>query len=232
MIYEHDSSALFQSLQVLLMALNFVPYIVFIISKTNIRIWDYFALPDLVTLFRLIIVTVLIRFVIIIPLNQLDIFYKSMEDYNINLFGSTIDLKSLYIVEASKWLLFPVIEEILHRGLILSQFLKRYSPAKAIILSSMLFSFVHLRYEDFAGLLVVGIVLGILYYKTNSILVTSISHCIFNLAGVLLNSAKLELNSGNLFFYICFFAISILIVVLLLRKPMNTIKLNISNTSE
>jgi membrane protease YdiL (CAAX protease family) len=208
------------------MGLNFVPYIVYLIRKTNIRIWNYFDLPDLVTLFRLIIVTVLIKFVIVIPLEQVDIFYKLLMDSKIRFLGTSINSQTLLIVATSKWILFPFIEEILYRGLILRQFLIRYPPTKAILLSSLIFSFAHLRYEGFAGLFILGIVLGIFYYKTNSILVSSISHCIFNLAAVLMHYENLSLDQRNLIVCISIFFISTLFVILLLRKPMNAVTIN------
>jgi len=228
LIYKHDDSILYQSIQVIFMGLNFVPYIVYLIKKTNIRIWNYFDLPDLVTLFRLIIVTVLIKFVIQIPLEQVDTFYKLLMDSKIRIYGTSINSQTLFIIATSKWILFPFIEEILYRGLILRQFLIRYSPTKAIILSSLIFSFAHLRYEGFAGLFVGGIVLGIFYYKTNSILVSSISHCFANLAGVL-NYENLSLDQKNLIVCISIFFISILIVIFLLKRPMQTIKINTPN---
>lgn len=225
MLYEHNGSILYESIQVILMALNFVPYIVYLIRKTNIRIWNYFDFPDLVTLFRLIIVIVLIKLVIVIPLEQVDVFYKLLVDSKIRVHGTSINSQTFVIIATSKWILFPFIEEILHRGLILRQFLIRYSPTKAIILSSLIFSFAHLRYEGFAGLFVAGIVLGIFYYKTNSILVSSISHCIFNLAAVLMSYENLSLDQRNLIVCITIFFISTLVVIILLRKPMNTVKI-------
>ena len=228
MIINHNNSILFQSIQVIFMGLNFVPFIVYLIRKTNIRIWNYFDLPDLVTLFRLIIVTVLIRFVILIPLMQVDVLYKLLMDSKTRVQGTSIISETLFVVGMSKWILFPFIEEILYRGLILRQFLIRYSPTKAIILSSLIFSFAHLRYEDFAGIFVMGIVMGIFYYKTNSILVSSISHCLLNLAGGL-HYVNLSLDQRNLIVYISIFFISILIVIFLLRKPMETIKISNPN---
>lgn len=225
LIYEHDDSILYQSIQVIFMGLNFVPYIMYLIRKTNLKIWNYFDLPDLVTLFRLIIVVGLIKFVIVIPLQQVDIFYKLLMDSKIRFLGTSINSQTLFIVGTSKWILFPFIEEILYRGLILRQFLIRYSPTKAIILSSLIFSFAHLRYEDFAGIFVAGIVLCIFYYKTNSILVSSISHSLANLAGVL-NYENLSLDQKHLIACISIFLISTLFVILLLRKPMNTVKVN------
>jgi len=224
-LYEHDNSILFQGIQAVLIGLNFVPYIVYLMRKTNIRVWNYFDLPNLATLFRVLIVTLLIKLVIIIPLQGVDKFYKLLMDSQLRFLGISTDNQTFSLITMSKWILFPVIEEILYRGLILRQFLLRYSPSKAIILSSLLFSFSHLRYEDFAGLFVVGIVMGIFYYKTNSILVSSISHCVYNFAAYLMSYENLSLDYRSLVFSISIFFISILIVIFLLIKPMNAINI-------
>lgn len=225
MLYKHDNSILFQGIQVILMSLNFVPYIVYLIRKTNIRIWNYCGLPNFATLLKILIVTLLIKLVITIPLQGVDIFYKILMDSQLRFTSLLIDRQTFSIITMSQWFLFPFIEEILYRGLILRQFLLRYSPSKAIILSSLIFGFAHLRYEDFAGLFVMGVVMGIFYYKTNSILVSSISHCIFNLAAVLISYENLNLDLGNSIIFLSIFFISILFVILLLRKPMNTVKI-------
>ena len=50
-------STLSQSIQAIIWISNFVPYIVYLIKKTNTNIWDYFTLPDFYTLFKIIIVS-------------------------------------------------------------------------------------------------------------------------------------------------------------------------------
>ena len=53
---DHNDSVLYQIIHVILIELNFIPYIVFLIKKTNIRIWDYFAIPDFNTLLKLVVI--------------------------------------------------------------------------------------------------------------------------------------------------------------------------------
>lgn len=219
-----DFSILSQSIQVIVVTLNYTIYIAYLVKKTKINFLDYYALPDLVTLFKLITVSFLVKFIITIPLYQVNNFYTLLFDSKIRLIGSSIYTKAPVIVIALWWILIPLAEEILYRGLILNRFLKQYSPIKAILLSSLIFSFSHLTLVDFAGHFVVGIVLGIFYYKTNSILVSSISHIL--LTSYILHMENLDLNSSKLITYSIIFLTSILIVMFLLRKPMNTVKIN------
>lgn len=231
MIYDHNSSFLYQSIQVILMGLNFVLYTVYLIRRTNIRIWDNFALPDFSTLLIIIIVSVLLTLVIRIPMDRPVSFLKLLMDLKIELLGISIKSQPLVIVNMSMWILFPFLEEILYRGLILEQFLKRYTPTKAILLAGLIFSFAHLNYERFVFIFILGIILGIFYYKTKSIFVSSISHCIFNMAA-LLEPIYLDLNPKKLIIYTSIFIISILIIVSLLRRPMNTAEINIIKNRE
>lgn len=218
-----DYSILTQSIQVIAVVLNYTIYIAYLAKKTKINILDYYALPNIITLFKLIVVSFLLKFIITIPLYQVNDFYKLLFDSKIMLIGSSIYTKAPVIVIVLWWILIPLAEEILYRGLILNQFLKQYTPIKAILLSSLIFSFSHLSLADFAGHFVVGIVLGIFYYKTNSILVSSISH-IF-LTSYILHLEIFELNTSVLVIFTFLFLVSILFVTIILRKPMNTVKI-------
>lgn len=225
MVYDHNFSVLYYTIMHILVGLNYVPYIIYLKRKANIRIWDNFALPDFNTLLNVIIVTTLLSVVIRIPLDYPVDFIKLLMESQIKFRGLDYDDKFPVIVLFFTVILFPIAEEILYRGLILKQFLKRYSPTKAIILSSLIFSFAHLNIERFFFIFILGLILGIFYYKTNSILVASISHWIFNTA-VIFKPKPVDLYSENVIFYSLLFIISIFIVVKRLRKPAFTIKIN------
>jgi membrane protease YdiL (CAAX protease family) len=222
MIAEHNFSTFYQTIQVIAIVLNFVPYIVYIINKTNIKLGDYLALPDFNTLIKIIIVSVLVRFVITIPLYHVNVFYNLLLDSKIRLIGSSMYFKAPAIVIGLRWIFIPIAEEILFRGLVLKQFLKQFTPIKAVLLSSLIFSFYHLTLVDFAGHFVVGIILGIFYYKTNSITVSSILHIL--LTNYILKMENFELTPINLIVYIFIFIISTLFVILLLKRQMILLK--------
>lgn len=89
----------------------------------------------------------------------------------------------IYIIAISTHVLIgPVLEEILYRGIILRFLEIRYSFFTGLIISSLLFGLAH-NY-DFAFIIfatLMGIIYGLLYKKTNSIIPVIIGHMTYNL---------------------------------------------------
>ena len=81
-------------------------------------------------------------------------------------------------------ILAPLIEEFLFRGIILNVFLNRYSPAKAIIITTILFSVMHLNPMQYLVTFLLGMLLGWYYYKTRNLLTCIIVHSFSNLIGL------------------------------------------------
>ncbi len=74
----------------------------------------------------------------------------------------------------------PVTEELLFREAIAGEMLRRgAAPWAAIFLSALSFSIVHLNFAQGIYALPLGILFGIVYYKTGNIVLTSVLH-IFN----------------------------------------------------
>jgi membrane protease YdiL (CAAX protease family) len=89
--------------------------------------------------------------------------------------------------------LFPVIEELFFRGFLLT-FLKNYTTTwMAIVLSGGVFAFAHLNLGAIFPLWFLGIVLGVAYQHTGSLLVPMGVHACFNLA----TGLSLLLDKGN-----------------------------------
>lgn len=70
----------------------------------------------------------------------------------------------------------PVFEEIIYRGIILELLYKRYGSLKAIAISSMLFAIMHLNIHQGVNGFFLGIILGFIYIKTNSLLLSIFVH--------------------------------------------------------
>ena len=75
-------------------------------------------------------------------------------------------------------LVAPLLEELIFRGVILNGFLHNYSPKKAIVISALIFGFVHLNPWQFVGATLLGIFMGWVYYKTHCIWLTIFIHFI------------------------------------------------------
>jgi membrane protease YdiL (CAAX protease family) len=74
----------------------------------------------------------------------------------------------------------PILEELFFRGLLLSGLLKNYSPRKAIMQSSLLFGLIHLYPMQAVSAMVMGLFLGWLYYRTQSLIACIVAHALNN----------------------------------------------------
>lgn len=80
----------------------------------------------------------------------------------------------------------PLLEEVLFRGVILEGLLKNYSPAKAIVWSALIFGISHLNPWQATGAFFLGLLLGWVYYKSNSIIPGIVMHFANNLFGYII----------------------------------------------
>lgn len=152
----------------------------------------------------------------IITTHQLDlIIFKNPNFYNIFYFFLMV-------------IITPVIEEILYRGIILNLLLKKYSILVSIILSSIIFAFIHLKFIGIGYLFLYGLFFGFAYYKTKSLFTSILLHFLINLMAVTTSHQYLELNSTTIpkyFLYTVIILTATFIVFNSLNKGANSIKL-------
>lgn len=84
----------------------------------------------------------------------------------------------------------PIYEEIFMRGIILAGLLKKYSPKKAIITSALIFGVWHLNIPQFVNATLIGVVLGVIYYKTNSLILCIVLHMTNNILVPVMGAVK------------------------------------------
>lgn len=75
----------------------------------------------------------------------------------------------------------PIIEEVLMRGFVLGGLKDTYGAAAALLLSALLFAILHFNMVQSLSAFVCGIILGLLYIKTDSIFCCILAHCGYNL---------------------------------------------------
>ncbi|CAA7193676.1 CPBP family intramembrane glutamic endopeptidase [Chryseobacterium potabilaquae] len=81
----------------------------------------------------------------------------------------------------------PIFEEIIFRGIIQKGLInKGVRPWKAIIFSSIIFGLVHANPWQLVGAVLLGCILGLVYYKTKSLLLPMLLHGFNNLCSSLL----------------------------------------------
>jgi len=84
-------------------------------------------------------------------------------------------------------ILAPILEEILFRGIIMKGMLNnKVKPVTAIIVSAFIFGVVHFNPWQFAGAMLLGLVLGLVYYKTKSLLMPILLHAFNNLVSAMM----------------------------------------------
>ncbi|RAW00652.1 CPBP family intramembrane glutamic endopeptidase [Pseudochryseolinea flava] len=126
-------------------------------------------------LLLIVVATVAIQLGVISPLVDLIPMPERVQDFFTGLEAGGIFSFLLVVVAA------PVLEELIFRGVILDGLLKRYSPRKAIILSSALFGIIHLNPWQFVAATILGVFIGWIYFKTNNLLLCIIIHFANNL---------------------------------------------------
>lgn len=78
-------------------------------------------------------------------------------------------------------ILAPVCEEWLCRGMVLRGLLShKMSPALAIVISAVFFAVIHLNPWQAIPAFIIGCMLGYVYYKTGSLKLTMLMHCVNN----------------------------------------------------
>ncbi len=127
----------------------------------------------------------------------------------------------------------PILEELIFRGIILDGLLKKYSPIKSILISSLLFGLVHLNPWQFITGLIIGVFSGWVYYRTRSLSFSIIIHATANLSGFLTRFIiDTDSSIGNLvpdsvlsnLFLVIVSSILVAVCIYFLRKEFERVK--------
>lgn len=84
----------------------------------------------------------------------------------------------------------PFFEEWLCRGIILRGLLTKMKPTWAIVISAAFFALIHMNPWQGINAFIIGCVMGYLYYKTGSLLLTMLMHFVNNATGVILSQTE------------------------------------------
>lgn len=89
----------------------------------------------------------------------------------------------------------PLFEELLFRALVMGELMKIMRPWAAITLQAIVFGIAHgVLFQSLFAILV-GVFLGIVYYKTKNIKTAVICHSVFNLSSILMQENMSVLTS-------------------------------------
>ncbi len=93
----------------------------------------------------------------------------------------------IWIVLISVSIFAPFFEEWLCRGIILRGLLKKVRPAWAIAISALFFGLIHGNLWQAIPAFIIGLILGYVYYKTGSLKLTMLMHCVNNTLSVVVS---------------------------------------------
>jgi len=93
----------------------------------------------------------------------------------------------VWIVLLSVSVFAPFFEEWLCRGIILRGLLKKMKPGWAIVISALVFGLIHMNLWQAIPAFIIGTILGYVYYKTGSLKLTMLMHCVNNTLSVILS---------------------------------------------
>lgn len=77
-------------------------------------------------------------------------------------------------------ILAPVMEEVLFRGILLESVREKYSSGRAIVVSALMFGVIHVIPQQVVNAFVIGLILGFIYVRTDSLWPVIIIHALNN----------------------------------------------------
>jgi len=195
-----------------------LPLIIYFSRKSRVQLKWQVKLPGIQIIFLLALLAVFVK-IFTTPLNNPMEYFNNLIDRRLKLIDLNIpefDLK-MTIKLISYVLITPVFEEIFWRKQIMGQLLKKYPPVMAIVLSSILFAIGHLRIIDFVTLFIWGLLLGFVYYRTNSIEASILLHS-FALSSSLFSKHEfIDITGPLLFKYASAMTVSVIAIVLIIK---------------
>lgn len=135
--------------------------------------------------------------------------------------------KSNWLLEGSGFTIFvstvimaPLIEELIFRGLMLSRLRKAMPDWGAVLLSALIFGVMHGQIIWIVYAFVLGVVLGFVAVKSESIIPTITLHMVFNFCGMVLPFLLSESISGGVCVALAIIggAITVTLLVIMLKK--------------
>lgn len=178
-----------------------------LIWKINLQI--YFKSFSTKSILLSIAVTLLIIF--LYPIFNIPVFFKNISDDVILV--STITVYSLEIYQEpfanfyiiiKTILIFPILEEIVFRGIILTKIKEKQNKYLAIIVSSLLFAIYHADPTHSIITFFAGLIYGYIYTKTGNLSIIILIHFLNNLAFLFLKDSNIDATGTNFTFYLIY----------------------------
>jgi membrane protease YdiL (CAAX protease family) len=174
-------------------------------------------------------------------LSSLQQMTKYMESYE-KLMDSIIFENSFWISIFVVGIFAPIFEEIMLRGLIQNELKKGFNIYLAIFIQAILFGLIHGNLIQSSYAFILGAVIGLTYYLSNSIWTPIIIHATINLQSTILSNETIQsyflklINlipyTNYIIIFICFILSSLLGFILFKNEEFSFTNNNIIKTSD
>jgi membrane protease YdiL (CAAX protease family) len=190
--------------------------IVIVLPWFNVGILDQFRNVRFNLLIMIMVMSVFVLVLVQPIVDPID-FVKKLTHQQLTITGLNISLSLLTKFDKIIYLILmvlitPIVEEIVYRGFLFNLLLKKYSVKLALIISSLIFAFFHLRFAGIGFLFVYGLFFGYVYYKTNSLIAPILAHFTINFLASFSAHSVVDLNSGSLTKYLLIFVTSLFLI--------------------
>ncbi len=98
--------------------------------------------------------------------------------------------------------LAPIVEEILYRRIIFTKLKESFPLGVALIITSTLFSIMHLDFNGLIQYFIIGFLLTYTYYITNSLVLNIIYHSLLNLFTFFFIKSKVDFSDKAIIFHV------------------------------
>lgn len=112
----------------------------------------------------------------------------------------------------------PLFEEWLCRGLVLRGLLHKMNPTSAIMVSAAFFAILHMNPWQAIPAFILGLLFGYVYYKTGSLKLTMLMHCVNNTLALVMTripslaDAETFMDLMSPWAYVCIYVASVVFV--------------------
>lgn len=161
----------------------------------------------------LIILALSVNFIIefiLAMLSQIGAFSKAFESYS-----QVTDLlfaDNFWMTLLAVGIIGPIFEEILFRGLVFGELRKISKVRIALVVQALLFGAYHMNIIQGSYAFLIGILLGYVYYRSNSIIVPMILHITINSSSVLMSALLTEAQLKDWYFLIILASLALFIL--------------------
>lgn len=145
--------------------------------------------------------------VIAIEISSLEFFNRFTTEYNSTI--SSIVTGDVFVIFLIIGILAPIFEELMYRGVILSEFMSGWNFLFANILQALVFGIMHMNVIQGTYAAAIGFILGFSYKMTRSIYMTMLTHFLFNASNLLIS------DYISSFFYLPYFITSGVVAIAL-----------------